>query len=470
MTGLHEYWSLFTKHRLRLLLSALLGLVAVMGVATIQFTVVYGDFRPSFLIVPSFVGLGLGFSIGLVTLLVKHREGQLRRRIEEKNQLLERLELSEQRFNQLAENINEAFWITSPDWQQVHYISPAFDAIWGTSGEDLYQDGMMWFRSVHPDDSDMVLAAVEARTGNKEFDPVWPEYRIITPDGDTKWILVRSYPIIEGDGTLSAVAGIAEDVTDRYQAGEELLRAKVIAEKASTAKTSFLANMSHELRTPLNSIIGFSQALSDETFGPLGGQKNKEYVEIINSAGGHLLHVIGDILDLTKIEAGEDKLFEENVDVSAEVRLSLDMMSEQASSKNISLREQEPFEEIVLLGDEVRLRQIILNLLSNAIKFTPEDGEVKVSIWRDEDGTSTISVSDTGIGIDADDLEKVINPFEQVEDVFVRQEGGTGLGLSLVRSLMEMHGGIMSLESTLGAGTRVTLHFPAHRAVHSDPG
>ena len=467
MTGLREYWSLVTKHRLRLVLSALLGLVAVMGVATIQFTVVYGAFRPSFLFVPGFVGLVLGFSIGLVTLLVKHREGQLRRRIEEKNQLLERLELSEQRFNQLAENINEAFWITSPDWRQVHYISPAFDKIWGKPGEELYEDGMMWISSVHPDDSDLVKAEVSARSGNAGFDPAWPEYRIITPEGEIKWILVRSYPIIESDGTLSAVAGIAEDITDRHQAGEELVHAKVIAEKASTAKTSFLANMSHELRTPLNSIIGFSQALSDETFGPLGGQKNKEYVEIINSAGGHLLHIIGDILDLTKIEAGEDKLFEENVDVSAEIRLSLDMMSEQANRKNITLREQPPFEEVVLWGDEVRLRQIILNLLSNAIKFTPEDGEVSVSAWRDKAGASMIRVSDTGIGIDTDDLEKVISPFEQVEDVFVRQEGGTGLGLSLVRSLMEMHGGIMSIESTLGVGTTVTLHFPARRAVHS---
>jgi PAS domain S-box-containing protein len=463
MVIFHEISALVSRHYLRLLLSTAIGIAIVISIATVQFNLVYSDFRPTFLIMPAIVGATLGFSVGLATLLIGLREKQLRQRIEEKDQLVKQLENSEQRFRQLAENINEVFWVYALDTGTIEYVSPAFEKIWQVPCENLYEDSRLWYKSIHPDDKDMIIEQLGFRGRDPDANPVWPEFRIITGQQEVRWIQLRSYPITDNKGGMSALVGVTEDITDHRETRQQMLQATARAEKASLAKSSFLANMSHELRTPLNSIIGFSQVLSGETFGSLGSDKNKEYVEIISSAGGHLLNVIGDILDLTRIETGEDELFEEKIDVSSEIERSMEMMQDQAKRKNIDLHKGARFEDVKLLADEVRVRQIVLNLLSNSIKFTPDYGAVAINLWHGDDGSTAISIEDNGIGIAPENIQKVIRPFEQVEDVFTRQTGGTGLGLSLVRSLAELHGGKMSLVSTLGEGTTVTIHFPAER-------
>lgn len=257
------------------------------------------------------------------------------------------------------------------------------------------------------------------------------------------------------------VVTIAADVTDRVVKQISLQKAMEDAELASRAKTEFLANMSHELRTPLNSIIGFSDVMVQQTFGPLGVEKYTEYVGNINNAGKHLLAVINDVLDVAKIEVGEFPLFEEEISIAELVADCIGMMAARADRAEVSLLDHVPAGFPLLRGDPLRLRQIILNLLSNAVKFTPPGGTVRLSINRREDGAPVFEVADTGIGIAPADIPRVLEPFGQVEGSMTRGHEGTGLGLSVSRALAELHGGRLEIESKVGKGTIVRIRLSA---------
>jgi len=255
---------------------------------------------------------------------------------------------------------------------------------------------------------------------------------------------------------------------NKLQKREKSLRkSKQEAEYATQAKSYFLANMSHELRTPLNAIIGCSAMLKEATFGPVGSAKNKEYIGIINDAGTHLLNLIGDILDLSKVEAGEEKLVESSFDVDDKVNRCLTILKERAFAKQLALvaRVPDPFPN--LQGDAVKFKQILLNLLSNAIKFTPDGGKITVDAILNDDHSIALKVTDTGIGIAPQNIAKVIQPFEQTNDDMTKPQEGTGLGLALCKSLMELHGGTIKIDSALGKGSTVTIHFPPERTASS---
>ena len=239
----------------------------------------------------------------------------------------------------------------------------------------------------------------------------------------------------------------------------DLERAKTEAEAASRAKSEFLANMSHELRTPLNAIMGFSDVIRREMLGPLGTMKYREYASDIYSGGDHLLEIINDILDVSRIEVGKFKLDKSVVDIVPLLERSIRLVRADADGKQVRIRlESFPTEGIFLDCDPGRIRQILLNILSNSIKFNVTGGSITISIFvRD---LLTIVISDTGIGIAEADIPKVLQPFGQVESAFSRHYQGTGLGLSLSKTLTEMHGGNLELESLVGAGTTVTLTFP----------
>lgn len=266
----------------------------------------------------------------------------------------------------------------------------------------------------------------------------------------------------ESDYLLGAahLAGIA---IERRRADEDLRRATEAAELANRAKSKFLANMSHELRTPLNAIIGFSEIMQQEMFGPLGSNRYREYTRDIQDSGRHLLNVIDDILDISKIEAGRYALEDEEVDLAAVLRWSVDIMRARTMDKSqlVRLRMLDPMP--ALNADQRAIRQIMLNLLSNAAKFTGEGGNIEVSVFLDGTGDLSISVRDDGIGIPDDKLAEVMEPFGQVDDTNARQHGGTGLGLPITKSLIEMHGGSFVLESTVGEGTTARMTLPGWR-------
>ena len=239
--------------------------------------------------------------------------------------------------------------------------------------------------------------------------------------------------------------------------------ARETAEAASKIKSEFLANMSHELRTPLNAILGFSEVIVTEMFGP-GVPRYRDYAKDIHGAGKHLLALINDILDISKAEAGKLELHLEEVNLSDLVKECARLMRGRAAEQDLRLSlAVAPLP--LLLIDRLRTKQVLLNLLSNAIKFTPEGGVISVSAHQDGGGRVVICVADSGIGIAADMLPTVFEPFRQIDSAIARKLEGTGLGLALVKSLMELHDGDVAIESAPAKGTSVYVSFPKSRCV-----
>jgi PAS domain S-box-containing protein len=263
--------------------------------------------------------------------------------------------------------------------------------------------------------------------------------------------------------TVALIAARVAVELQRLEAERQLLRAKEAAELASRAKSEFLANMSHELRTPLNAIIGFSQMIGDEYLGPVGVAAYKEYANDIHTSSTHLLQIINDILDVSKIEAGMLTLHESEIDVAATVEACGRLVRARAAEAGITLAVEIADGTPPIFADERMIKQITLNLLSNALKFTPRNGTVSVSGGLDADGGFTFSVRDTGIGIAPEDFAKVLQPFGQVESSLARKFAGTGLGLPLTKGLVELHGGTLRLDSKVGSGTVVTVTLPPTR-------
>ena len=240
---------------------------------------------------------------------------------------------------------------------------------------------------------------------------------------------------------------------------QEVAQARHEAERASEAKSHFLANMGHEIRTPLNSIIGFSQLIRDRAFGPL----EKEYVDAaddIHVSGMNLLMLVNDILNISKIEAGKMDIERVRLPISAILvdTTRVFRLKAEAGKVTVSTVVEEP--GLTVWADERALRHILFNLLSNAIKFTPEGGSVTIGARQAPDGGVLLSVSDTGVGIPASELDRVLRPFEQIDNRFSRAHGGTGLGLSLVQGLVVLHGGLLEIESEPGKGSIFTVRFP----------
>ncbi len=248
---------------------------------------------------------------------------------------------------------------------------------------------------------------------------------------------------------------------------QELITAKERAETADRAKSQFLANVSHELRTPLNAVIGFSELMKEQIYGPLGARKYLNYAEDIHESGIHLLTVINDILDLSRIESGSIAIREECFRFDTTIEACLRMVAARAELAGITLESAEEPLSVEVCGDERLIKQALLNVLSNAIKFTPDGGVVTLAIAQEESGAVSVSVTDTGAGIAEEDLSTIFQPFQQVDSSLTRPFEGTGLGLPLTKSFMELHGGRIEIDSEVGEGTRVTLTLPPERNLSS---
>jgi cell cycle sensor histidine kinase DivJ len=268
----------------------------------------------------------------------------------------------------------------------------------------------------------------------------------------------QAYAVIDlrclADGRLSA---ILRDASLEHSREVRLETARIEADEMNAGKSRFLANMSHELRTPLNAIMGFSDIMRTQMFGPLTG-KYAEYVGLIHESGRHLLDLINDVLDMSKIQAQRYELTREIFDIREPVSAALRLLRVQADEAGVKLRGSLPTVLIEANADRRALKQIVINLVSNAIKFTPAGGQITVNLQAYGD-VLDLSVIDNGIGISAEDVSRLGRPFEQVGDT-TRHMGGTGLGLSLVRAFSELHGGEMIIESRLGEGTTVTVRLP----------
>ena len=288
------------------------------------------------------------------------------------------------------------------------------------------------------------------------------EHRMRRKDGQLIWCSLTGRAVDRAD-PARGVIWIVEDVTERRRANEELRAAKVAAEHASVMKSRFLATMSHELRTPLTSILGFSEIIRDQLFGPVGVADYAEYAADICASGRHLLELINDVLDLSKIEAGKFELdiaaFDPHFLLAACVRQARG----RAANRDLQVSLEVTPTLTLMWADERAVRQVMLNLLSNAVKFTPDGGRIDIRV-REEGEAVRIEVADSGVGIAADKIDRVLEPFEQADNRYNRSAGGTGLGLALVNALVRLHGGSVRIESKLDAGTTVIVSLPLNPA------
>jgi two-component system, cell cycle sensor histidine kinase PleC len=285
------------------------------------------------------------------------------------------------------------------------------------------------------------------------------DFRIQRPDGEIRYIRCEGRCELDDTGDIIALFGIMQDMTDRMRTERELRDAKDSAERAYAAKSQFLANMSHELRTPLNAIIGFSEMMQRQLLGPIGTEKYLDYIDGIRQSGEHLLDLISDILDMSKIEAGKYSLDPEDINLAKITRLAVHMVEGRARDACVDLSTNEFGEDLPLHADRRAVLQIILNLLSNAVKFTEPGGSVHVTLTHD-DKQITLKVADTGIGIPANMLHAITQPFEQAANHYTRAHEGTGLGLAITKELAMLHGGNLDIQSTVGVGTTVTITLP----------
>jgi signal transduction histidine kinase len=265
----------------------------------------------------------------------------------------------------------------------------------------------------------------------------------------------------------AATEGILTEERARRRTEEQLREALLQAETASQAKTDFLANMSHELRTPLTAILGFSESIKNELFGPISPVKYGDYVDQIHASGGHLLAIVNDVLDMSRVAAGETKLDEIDVDLRAAADECLLMLQLRIDKKRLQVRVE--FDPALphVQADRRMVKQMLLNLLSNAVTYTPDGGSVTVTASVTSDRQVAVTVRDTGIGIARADLERIMEPFQIVENPQSRSYQGIGLGLPLARSLIQLHGGDLTLHSEIGIGTTATLAFPATRTIEA---
>ncbi|HUX42903.1 MAG TPA: ATP-binding protein [Rectinemataceae bacterium] len=376
--------------------------------------------------------------------------------VTERKAAVRALSESEDRFKSLVNNINEYIYSVSFREGKVvsRYDSPKCLAITGYSCEEMQANRKLWLEIVHKDDRAKLLDYIGRIEDGKSEMPIM--HRIVRKDGSTLWVM-NSYSVVRDDqGRLKKAEGFILDMEERVGMERELITARNAAEAANQAKSDFLASMSHELRTPLNSILGFGQLLAMKESGPLT-ELQKGYVQDIRTSGEHLLGMIGDILDLSKIEAGKIEIEKKAFDLRSTILKLVETMEPGAAKKGLRVDLDIAPDLGLLEADEVRVRQILYNLMSNAVKFTPEGKRIGV-IAQGEGENVLLTVWDEGIGIAPEDRQRIFEPFEQVRHA----EGvnlGTGLGLAITSRLVELHGGSIKLESETGVGSRFTVRL-----------
>jgi cell cycle sensor histidine kinase DivJ len=350
----------------------------------------------------------------------------------------------------------------------VQFISPAVETMLGTQVARLLGHGL--FERVHVADRPAYLTALSDAARGGEARSV--EFRVRrdvrgergqTPAVDFIWVEMRCRPLDQASETTvsseAEVVAVMRDVTDRKVQEQALDLARTAAEQADASKTRFLATMSHELRTPLNAIIGFSEMIVQEDVLMIDAARRKEYAQLINDSGQHLLSVVNGILDMSKMETGNFEISPEPFAPRPALLNCCNLLALKARENGVDLATRAPEDLPLVTGDPRAFKQIVLNLVSNAIKFTERGGTVTVSAGV-EGSRLMLRVTDTGVGIAADDLKRIGDPFFQAGKTYQRRHEGTGLGLSIVKSLVALHAGEMTVQSKIDEGTTVTVALP----------
>ncbi len=386
---------------------------------------------------------------------------ELRDQIAERKQAEAALRESELRFRQLAENSSEVFWVSSPTGEELFYVSPAYEQIWGWACQSIYEDPKQWFNNILEEDRPPVAKALSELSQGTNYDL---EYRIRHPNGSIRWIRDRRFAIRGEDKQVVRTCGVAEDITQRKNLETEMAKARDAALQGARMKSEFLANMSHEIRTPMNGVIGMTGLLLETELDP----KQRDYAETICSSAKSLLSILNDILDFSKIEAGKLEFENLEFDLDEVVEGALRVLVPQARAKGLELRSEIDSKVCTgLCGDPGRLRQVLTNLLNNAVKFT-EQGGVVLRVLPQEGTPSGFSltegvpgskatlrfeIKDTGIGLSGDARGRIFDAFSQADQSTTRRYGGTGLGLTISRQLVRMMHGEIGVESELGKGS-----------------
>ncbi|MBX2834663.1 MAG: PAS domain-containing sensor histidine kinase [Micavibrio sp.] len=383
--------------------------------------------------------------------------------IEERRRAERALAEAEKKYRNIVQNAAGGIYQLTPEGLYLS-ANPALARILGfSSPEQLLREVKNANVSIYVDSDERGKYIKLLESHNRNFQQ---EVQVYRRDGKVIWVNETARAVRDDAGRVLFVEGSLEDITERKESEINIREAKIQSDLANRAKSEFLSNMSHELRTPLNSIIGFSEMIKNEVFGPVGQKAYWEYAKDIYESGQGLLRIINEILDISKIEAGERQLNEEVVDVKGVVRDCLGLMEHKIRNNALTVTvSMDGAPELV--AEELALKQILMNLLSNAVKFTPDDGRITISYLIDNDGALNLSVSDTGVGLDAEGIKKALMPFGQANSEFNRSGSGAGLGLTLVASLVRLHGGEFDLFSQKGIGTTATLVFPSSRLVAS---
>ena len=372
------------------------------------------------------------------------------------------LSLEENRYRLLALNMSDVISRHRKNGA-VQFISPAAEAMLGAPVARLLGHGL--FDRVHVADRPAYLTALSdaargGEAGSVEFRLRREGARGASNASDFIWVEMRCRPLDQMTPLAEAeVVAVMRDVTDRKLQEQALEAARIAAEQADASKTRFLATMSHELRTPLNAIIGFSEMIAQEQTLMLGAAQRREYAQLINDSGQHLLSVVNGILDMSKMESGNFEIASEPFAPRASLMHCCNLLALKAQENGVDLVTDAPQDLPVMTGDPRAFKQIVLNLVANAIKFTERGGQVTVTAAV-SGSQLALRISDTGIGIAPDDLKRIGAPFFQAGKTYQRRHEGTGLGLSIVKSLVALHLGELTVQSRLGEGTAVTVKLP----------
>lgn len=377
------------------------------------------------------------------------------------------LRRTSEQYQLIAEHAYDMFARHTPDGV-LTFVSPAVRKVMGAEPEDVV--GLNIIEMMHKDDQTEARNKLEAL--NIGADSVRISFRLPNLKGEFIWLESTVHPILdERTGQMVEAIAITRDISERKEYEQRLLDAREKAETANRTKSTFLANMSHELRTPLNAVIGFSEILKRQMYGPLGDAVYDEYANLIYESGTHLLDLINDILDMSKVEAGKMEIEPEPIDMVEIVETCMRFVEAKSEAKNqrVQLNVLTPDLGNAAYADIRATKQILINLLSNAVKFTSEGGSISVDIQSLPNGLE-VSVCDNGVGIDPADIPRLLRPFEQIADKSSQAEEGSGLGLALTKSFAELQGGTFLLESEKGKGTKAVVTLPsAHSELQTGP-